>query len=133
MARQSIILLNSTEDKPTVVGLPVRAAGYYGSGMNLHTLAIYLNNFSGRIYVDATLAANPTDEDWFPVNLNGYISYLEYAYDNLAPLGEGGTSGTESLSFDGNFVFLRARMDRGDLLNPNTTNYGSVTRILLNY
>lgn len=133
MARQSIIVLNSTGTDVTTVGQPIKAAGYYGSGKNLHTLAIYLRNFSGRIYMDATLASNPTEEDWFPINLNGYLPYLEYAFDNMAPLGEGGSTGVESLSFDGNFVYVRARMDRGTLLNPNTTNYGQIDRILINF
>lgn len=135
MARKSIILLNSTGTSPNVVGPAVKAAGYYGSGMNIHTIAIYLNNFRGRIFVDGTLASNPDENDWFPINLNGYTDFVQIPdgfMQNPPPLPEG-ISGTFPLSFDGNMVYIRARVDRSYLPNFNTTDYGSVDKILLNY
>ena len=135
MARQSIILMNSTNTDPSAVGLPVRAAGYYGSGKNLHTLAIYLSNFSGRVYLDATLASCPQEDDWFSVNLADTTTYIEYLYDTsiTTPNDHRGVTKIDTLSFMANFTYLRFRMDRGDLPNPLTTDYGSVQRVLINY
>lgn len=131
--RQSIILLDNTGTKVNVTGHKTRAAGYYSSGMNLYTLAMYLDNFSGRIYLQASLAVDPKDDDWFYVNLNGYLEYLEYLPHAPDVDNNTGFTSVFPLSFQGNFVWLRAIVDRSTLQNPDTTNYGQVSKILVNY
>jgi hypothetical protein len=134
MARQSLILLPGTMKQVNVVGRPVKAAGYYGSGSNLHTVAVYLNNFSGHLFIDATLASKPEEDDWFPINLNGYVDYIDYPY--TPPMGFNpvtGVNGIDSFSFDGNFVYIRARIDRSYLPNFQTTDFGAIDKILVNY
>lgn len=133
MARQSIRLLDNTMQQVNVTGPTIKAAGYYGSGKNLHTVAVTAHDFSGRLYIYATLASDPKDDDWFPINLNGYLAYYEFAYDESKPVGERGVTSTEMFTFDGNFVYLRAVIDRTYLQDYATFNYGSISRILLNY
>jgi len=137
VARKSIRVLDNTGTQLNVVGLPVKAAGYYGSGLNLHTFAVYLNNFSGRLFIDATLATVPTPDDWFTIQLNGSIPYIDYPYTQVVnPVTDlSGTSGIDSFSFDGNFTFIRARIDRTNLTiqYPLLTDFGSIGQILVNY
>ena len=78
--RQSVILLNSTEGQINVTGMPVKAAGYYGSGVNFYTFAVYLDDFSGNIYIQGSLANDPSccnglEADWFDINLTGLTQY----------------------------------------------------------
>lgn len=131
--RQSVILLPSTGTEVNVTGLPVKGAGYYGSGMNLYTLAYYLNNFSGRIYLQGSLASNPEEDDWFPINLNGYLEYIEFL--PMPPDLDGNTGATAVFtdSFEANLVYLRAIVDRSTLPNPDTTDYGQISKILINF
>lgn len=131
--RQSIVLLNNTNTEVNVTGLPVKAAGYYGSGLNLYTLAYYLTNFSGRIYLQGSLAFDPKEDDWFNINLNGYLEYAEFLPH--APDSDNNTGITIVFtdSFEANIVHLRAIVDRQHLPAPDTTNYGAVTKILVNF
>lgn len=133
MARQSIVLLDNTQQQVNVTGPTRKAAGYYGSGKNLHTLAIYTNNFSGRVLIQATLASQPEENDWFYVNLNGYLNYYEYPYDLTKPIESRGVTGVDTFSFDGNFVYIRALIDRTYLSDADTFNYGQIDKILLNF
>lgn len=139
--RESIILLNTTEGQINVTGMPVKAAGYYGSGNNFYTVAFYLNDFSGNIYIQATLANDPCCDttDWFDVNLEGLSPYsvsTEYLeFDPHAPdmYGNTGTTGIFPVNFSGNYVFLRAVIDRTTLPDYETTSYGIVSSALVNY
>lgn len=135
MARQSIILLPNTGVEINVTGQAIKAAGYYGSGMNIHTVAVYLQDFRGRLFIDGTLASNPVEDDWFPVTIGGYQDFVDYpnTYTPNPPALPTGITAIDSFSFDGNFVFLRARVDRTYLPNYQTTNYGAIQKILINY
>lgn len=133
MARQSIVLLDNTQQQVNVTGPTRKAAGYYGSGKNLHTIAVYANDFSGRVTVQATLASNPCEDDWFYVNLNGYLNFYEFPYDSTKPVGERGVTSVQSFTFDGNFVYIRALVDRTYLPDYQTMNYGQLEKILLNF
>ena len=131
--RQSVILLGNTGTSVNVTGQKIRAAGYYGSGMNIYTMVPYLNDFSGRIYLEGSLANDPHEDDWFKINLNGYLEYLEFL-PHLPDINNNtGTTDVFPISFQGNFVWLRAKVDRSFLLNPDTTNYGQISKILINF
>lgn len=88
-------------------GESIKADGYYGYTDGLHTIAVKLNGFYGRVYIEATLEVEPTSDDWFPLQLSGNTDYLDY--------GSSGTTTTLGRSFAGNFVYLRARVDRSHI------------------
>ena len=92
----------------TITGDKVKGAGFYGMGDGLHTVQIQVTNFTGGVTIQATLATDPQEEDWFNV--------YEYAASN--------SDENFTNNFTGNFVWIRA-----------VVNYtaGSVNRILLNY
>lgn len=132
----SIILLDTTSGQINVTGAKQKGAGYSNSIGNNHTVSISLDDFVGRIYIEASLAANPIDDDWFTVPLGKGTPYLQYPMDPAYPTsGHLGDSGTLAYSFSGNFIWLRARVDR-TYLNPppvNPDQVGSVIKIFLNY
>lgn len=131
---------------PGMVGQPVKADGWYGATDGLHTVAIYVSNFSGRVYVEATLAMNPTEADWFPICLDKEKNtpYIQFPVNPAAPTGatEGlvqpGDTGVVGRSFKINAVWIRARMDRTylDLVAPNPLDsieagYGRLQKVVL--
>lgn len=132
----SIILLDTTSGQINVTGVKQRGAGYNNSIGNNHTISISLDNFVGRIYIEGSLAADPAGDDWFTVPLGKGTPYLQYPMDPSKPTsGLLGDSGTLAYSFSGNFIWLRARVDR-TYLNPPPTDpslVGAVLRIYLNY
>jgi hypothetical protein len=100
MANPIIIMTNKNELSYT--SDPVKGDGYYGFADGLHTMSFHVSNFTGRIFVEATLVEQPTESDWFLISLENETDYLEF--DNQTT-----TVGT---SFQGNFVYLRVRIDR---------------------
>lgn len=105
------------------VGLPARADGYYGYADGLHTVAFYLKLFIGRIHIDATVADNPTEDDWFPIALGPTLDHIDF--EDTA-----GTTKIETFNIIGNFVFLRARIERA-FLGRDVSELGKVDRVVL--
>lgn len=115
MPATSQILLPSTShtSEPgveTITGEKTKGAGFYGLGYGLHTVSFQVTDFSGELKIQATLAADPQETDWFDVN---GITYS-------------GSTATEVniQNFIGNFVWVRV---------IGTFTSGTVNRILLNY
>ena len=101
MANTQIVLTNKPE--LTYTSDKVKGDGYYGYADGLHTMSFHFKNFKGRIFVQATLVAEPTEDDWFPIQLDTNTNYYEYNTQ---------TSGTVGTTFQGNFVWIRAKIDR---------------------
>lgn len=106
------------------VSLALAAGGYYGSTTGLHTIAFTMRSFVGRIYVQATLASNPTESDWFPIKFTEsckyYIEFTDtiiYNPDTRDTVREVGTTGTFAESVTGNFTYLRVGIDRSYISN----------------
>ena len=125
--KSSELLLTNTTQQAEVIGDKVRADGWYGSRDGLHTIQINVSNFRGRIGIQASLADNPEEADWFNVNLAGNMEHLIY---------ECSESSTKAYNFTGNFTWLRATVDRKNLGYDPTPDQlsalGNVTRIILN-
>lgn len=121
MARQSYLLLSSTVGQVNIVGEQVKAAGYYGSSNGKHTVAIYNKNFTGRLSIQATLALEPSDNDWFAVSLGGDLEVEYTDQDSIT-----------TFNFTGNYVWLRAVVDRSYLPAPEDP-HGSIDKIYLNF
>lgn len=100
MANPIIIMTNKNELSYTSDS--VKGDGYYGFADGLHTMSFHVSNFTGRIFVEATLMEQPTESDWFLISLENETDYLEF--DNQ--------TATVGTSFQGNFVYLRVRVDR---------------------
>lgn len=138
MSIQSYELLGDTSGELNVTGLPVKGDGFYGFSDGLHTISVKMNNFTGRIYIEATLELHPTEADWFPIMLSSQHPYVEYPLNRIIPTDVRGDSGVDSFVIEGNFVFIRARIDRSYVVPVPITpddiaDLGSITRILLNF
>lgn len=116
-------------------GNPVRVDVFGGNTQNLHTVSASVSNFIGRIYIEGTLAASPTENDWFPVYLTSGTSYRQYPVNSVNPTGTNqGDTRTEGFTFRANLLYIRARVDRVYLnaTSYNQTIHGSIDTILLN-
>lgn len=140
MSKTSILMLTNTQGDLNVTGNQIRADGWYGFSDGLHTIAIYVVNFIGRVYIEASIADEPTENDWFATNMNGG-SYLQFPLDPLHPTATNGLNAdteTIGLNIVGNYTWLRARVDRSYLPSAETQTQeqiyalGYVDHILLN-
>jgi len=77
----------------------VKGDGYYGSSDGFHTVAYKATyDFAGSMYMQASLATDPSDTDWF--NVVGTTS--TYTTLNIRT-----TSTVDIYNFTGNFVWVR--------------------------
>ena len=135
---ESVVLLYTTSGKLNVTGNKQKGAGYANFLGGSHTVSISTTNFVGRVYIEASIATNPQDNDWFAVPLRDNLSYVQFPLNPNKPTGDGyynGDTGTVAFTFIGNYVWVRARIDR-EYLNPAPVDpwiFGSVDQILLNY
>lgn len=86
----------------------IEGDGYYG-GTGLHTVTYIpwpkdgsnnlsvINNFRGNVIIQATLAAQPTELDWFDVG-STYSEFTQSVYANVLH------------NFRGNYVWIRAKV-----------------------
>lgn len=121
-----------------LVGPAVKGDGFYGFSDGIHTISAKLDNFTGRLYIEATLELHPTENDWFPVMLSSLNPYMEYPANPLMPTGTQGDTGVDSFVIQGNFVFVRARINRDyvvptPITSEDLAQLGSVSRILMNF
>lgn len=112
MARSETILSTQTHpgdsSNQTITGIPFKGDGYYGRSDGLHTVQYSYTDFSGTIYIDATLAVNPEEEDWFVVH--------EYSASE--------ETDSKITSFTGNYVWIRTNV---------VYTAGTVNQIILNH
>jgi hypothetical protein len=133
---ESVTLLGSTQGQMNMTGDAVKADGWYSFIDGLHTIAIYVQNFTGRVSVQASLALEPQEQDWFDIQLTSSTSYVEFPLVPNNPTGQnGGDTGCSAYTFKVNALWLRARMDReylGANNDPDTiSQLGVVSQILL--
>ena len=89
-----------------------QAANYYGGFGGLQTIAYYLNQFQGRIKIEATLDSDPvTDAAWFKVN----------EFDSTSTT----TTNNFSVNITGNFTWIRANVEDFDA--------GTITKLYMSY
>ena len=106
---------------------PEQGAGYYGTTSGLHTLTVNTTpTFVGTATVQATLAVDPVEADWFNVNEAQFV-YTTQSPGYIPPNRVGAISGptrTDYANFKGQFTWLRAKID---------INSGAVITISYNY
>lgn len=130
MKTHSIEILPTTNGIMNITGEKYQAGGFYSYTKGLHTVAVYLNNFVGRLYIEGSLATDPTDKDWFPISLEDGLPYKEFKKETTP-----NPNNIWVKSFNINLVWIRARIDR-DYLIPrpkNASDVGCIKKILLNY
>ena len=138
MSVQSFELLSDTSGQLNMVGPAVKADGFYGFSDGLHTISVKLSNFTGRVYIEATLELVPDCDDWFPIMLDSDNPYIEYPIDPHMTTDTKGDTGMDSFVIEGNFVFVRARINRDYVVpvpvtDQDLADLGSITRILMNF
>ena len=147
----SVTLLGTTYDQINVIGLKQPGAGYNNTVGNNHTVSINLDNFTGRIYIQGSLATDPKETDWFNIPIGNGTPYVQFPLDPALPTGynpmlnqwpangmpnsDNGDTGIFAYNFSGNYIWVRAVVDRKYLVPPPTDPYfvGQVSQILLNY
>ena len=113
MAQSETILTANTHDGDSTVqsitGEKFKGDGYYGRSDGLHTVQYNFEGLTGTINIQATLAVNPVDADWFTVH--SYTAAQE--------------SDNKFANFTGNYVWVRANIS-------NWTD-GTVNSVQLNH
>lgn len=99
----------------SVTGLTFKGDGYYSRTDGFHTVQYNVSGFIGSIAIEATLATNPTDADWFTVSGTEHISTATETTES---------DGSFLKNFTGNYVWIRAIATFTD---------GSIASILLNH
>lgn len=140
-ARKSILMMSNTGRNHNLTGDAIRADSYYGRTDGIHTVQVVYSNFTGSFGLQGTLTVEPTEDDWFYINLNANrnvssASPLVSFPDNpAAPTGQTGDNGTMAFTFVGNFTHLRAVLDRSTIPEPgeldSTTDLGKIDKVLL--
>ena len=138
MSIQSVQILGDTQIELNVTSDPVRADGWFGQRDGLHTVAFFLEDFTGRIFLEASLATDPQENDWFAIFLDGSVPFQEYPRNPGAPTGIRGDTFVDAFTFQLNALWLRVRIDRSFIMPQPTTDeekslLGSVRRVLLNH
>ena len=118
MSRSETILSQQTHPGDstveTVTGEKFKGDGYYGRSDGFHTIQYNISGFIGSIKVQATLAVDPLDADWFDIYTQNYpVS------------GDEGTTGSFITNFTGNYVWIRTVV--------NAWTDGTINSIRLNH
>ncbi len=138
MGKQSVLMLGDTGIEQNVTGDKVRADGFFGQKDGLHSVAWTLEDFTGRIFIEASLETDPQENDWFTIFLDGAKPYIEYPLNPVDPTGAHGDTFIDAFTFQGNFIWLRVRIDRSFVVPEPTTDtekglLGSIGKVLLNH
>ena len=99
----------------TITGEKYKGDGYYGRSDGLHTVQITITEFIGKIELQGTLASNPSEEDWFTVELGTGAQSIDTtgvlqeqnitSVEYIDP-----TTNTKTYNFIGNYVWVRAKV-----------------------
>ena len=132
--RRSINVLGSTGTNMNETSNNVKGDSFYGYSDGWHTFQVIYNQYVGRFHVEATLATEPGDNDWFEIKpdvTNGTEfsageSYVQFNSNNPG-------DGAEAYTFRGNFTYLRVRMNRSHVGDGTTydASYGSISKVIL--
>jgi hypothetical protein len=129
--RRSIPLLTPTGTEMNVTSTAVKGDSYYGYTDGLHTIQVQFQNYIGRFRIQATLALEPSEDDWFPLRLEGFTAdgrdgYKQWNNDNPR-------TATEAYTFQGNYTWIRVEMDRSHMGDGVTYDsaYGQIVQAIL--
>lgn len=110
-ATVAVVYPNTATNTVVFVSEKVKGDGYYGSSDGLHT-AMYVasSSFVGTITMQATLASEPTGNDWFTIP----ESELSFSNNDIR-----NDSSVTIHNFTGNFVWVRGHItiDQGSVFS----------------
>lgn len=113
MANSETILSANTHPgdsvSTVVTGEKFRGDGYYGRSDGFHTIQYSVDGFVGTVAIQATLAVDPVEADWFTVYTQEYIEV---------------TDTNVITNFTGNYVWIRSEVTYTD---------GTINSIILNH
>jgi hypothetical protein len=99
-----------------VTGAMFKGDGFYGRSDGIHTIQYSVEGFIGTVEIEATLATEPVDADWFLLAETTHTSITT---------NDAEATGAFIKNFTGNYVWVRATIrDWTD---------GSVLSVLLNH
>jgi hypothetical protein len=98
----------------------LKGAGYHNINTGIQTFEFNFTNWSGALVVQGTLALDPTDSDWFNLNLVDPLTNNAVEFDSDST----DYDSTVFANCTGNFVWLRTDI---------TTDSGTVNYIRYNY
>ena len=127
--RKSILVQSSTGSSLNVTSDKVEGDSFYGYTDGIQTIAIKYDAFKGRVSVQGTLALEPTDADYFDIQIPGGLPASQGGYKQFPTSGTDGFSGVEAYTLQGNFTYLRVKIDRSYLGNTYVSDYGQVNYI----
>ena len=122
MAQSETILSNQTHPGDstieTVTGEKFKGEGYYGRSDGFHTVQYTITGFQGKIKMQATLAVDPAETDWFTLD---ETEHETIGFANDGPI----ATGSHLKNLTGNFVWVRVVV--------SSWSDGTVNSILLNH
>jgi len=126
---ETILYSSSYTDSATLQSDKVKGDGYYGMSDGLHTIMIDLNGFIGAIKIQGSLAQEPTEADWFMIELDRGAVSLDTTGKASALVETSLTytsaeTSIKSYNATGNFVWIRADI--------SDWSAGTISRIELN-
>ena len=129
--RKSVLIQSATGSEMNVTTNKVEGDSYYGYSDGLHTIAVKYAAFKGRIFVQGTLVLEPTETDWFNVQVQGGVGINLGGYKQFPQTGTDGFTGVEGYNIQGNFAWLRIKVDRSYIGDGTTyqAEYGSIDSI----
>ena len=131
--RRSLTLMSATGTTMNQYSTVAKGDSFYGYTDGFHTFQVTYNQYVGRLRIQATLAIDPTDSDWFdlvPDTTSGAnwnpAGYVQFNANDPA-------EGSEAYSFQGNFTYVRAYADREHIGDGATydSSYGQISRVIL--
>jgi hypothetical protein len=136
--RRSVTVLSATGTDMNKYSDAVKGDSYYGYTDGIHTMQVVYSNYVGRFHIQATLALEPAESDWFDVIVDnssglhaGSTAWNDAGYVQFNADAPGAKS--EAYTFKGNFTWIRAHMDRSYIGDGTTydTSYGQINNIIL--
>lgn len=134
----TLLPTTSTIEEIDIQGEPVKAGSWYGIPTGQHTVAIYVQNFTGRVYIEGSISNNISNATWFPIDPGTGETYVEFPrIPNAATSIRGGDNGVYGFTFTANVLWLRARVERSyylrssDLTTDEMISLGSVRKIMM--
>ena len=131
--RRSVTMMSASGTEMNKYSNPVKGDSYYGYTDGIHTMQVTYHQFVGRIRIQATLALEPTESDYFDLVVTSSMgtAFNEGGYLQFNANDPGNVS--EAYTFKGNYTYLRLYMDRTHIGDGATydASYGQISQVIL--
>lgn len=134
--RRAITLMSATGSTMNQTSTAAKADSYYGYTDGLQTIQVIYAAYQGRVRIQATLDLEPEETDWFditPTVVAGASTFVTSGGETYVEFPNGSEiTGTEAYTVQGNFAFLRVKMDRSQVGNgTDYISYGQITQVVM--